>query len=79
MDNNELKQYTRYQADNALKTLGMKANYGVEVNPYPWMEEVTGLVLADFFSGVVTEYSKERVGSRDEIREKYVEKLAKSS
>ena len=68
MDNTVLKTYVKFQADNALKTLGMKANYGIDTNPYPWMEEVTGLVLGDFFSGVITEYSKERVGSRDEVR-----------
>jgi ribonucleoside-diphosphate reductase beta chain len=70
LDINDCKNYVRYQADNALKELGMKANYGIDKNPFPFMEEVTGTVLTDFFSGKVTSYSRKMVGSRDDLRNK---------
>lgn len=69
ISNAECKVYVRYQADNALKQMGMKPNYH-SVNPFPWMDEVTGMVLTDFFSGRVTAYSREIVGTREELRNK---------
>lgn len=70
VDNDTYKQYIRYQADQALKELGMKANYGIEKNPLPFMDEVTGTILTDFFSGKVTAYSRKMLGSREELRAK---------
>jgi len=70
MDNNICKLYIHYQADNALKELGMKANYGVTVNPIPTMDDITGTILTDFFSGKVTAYSKKMLGTREGLRTK---------
>lgn len=70
LDNNTCKKYVQYQADQALKELGMKANYHIEDNPFPFMEAVTGTILQDFFSGKVTAYSRKMLGSRSALREK---------
>jgi len=70
LDKNKCKQYVHYQADNALKELGMKSNWGVEDNPFPFMDEVTSTVLTDFFSGKVTSYSRKMLGSKEELRAK---------
>jgi ribonucleoside-diphosphate reductase beta chain len=67
MDKDELKRYVEYCADNALKELGMKANYGITKNPLPFMDDVVGSVLTDFFSGRVTGYTKATKGSWDQI------------
>lgn len=69
MVKDECKQYIRYQADQALKELGMKPNYNVK-NPFKFMDEVTGTILTDFFSGKVTSYSRKLLGSEDELRQK---------
>jgi len=68
----ECKDYIKYQADNALKLLGMKANYGIEENPFPFMDEITGGVsLVNFFENRVTDYSKGTLtGSWDKLKEK---------
>ena len=70
LDNETCKQYVKYQADQALKELGMKPNFGVTVNPFPFMEEVTGTILTDFFSGKVTAYSRKMIGSKEALRHK---------
>lgn len=70
MDNSECKQYIRYQANEALKELGMKPNWEVSDNPFPFMDAVTGTVLTDFFSGKVTAYSRNMQGTRDDLRAK---------
>ena len=46
----------------------MKPNWGVEVNPLPYMDAVTAPVLADFFSSRVTEYSTNLNGSWEDLR-----------
>jgi len=59
MDNELCKEYVRYQADNALKLLGMKPNYNIIDNPLPYMDEVLGGVsLVNFFENRVTDYGK---------------------
>ncbi len=58
MPNSDLKRYVEYRADIALRELGMKDNYGTTVNPLPYMDDVVGFQLTDFFAGSVTEYSK---------------------
>ncbi len=70
LSNDDCKRYVHYQADNALKEMGMKANWGVEDNPFPFMDEVTGTILTDFFSGKVTSYSRKMLGSREVLRNK---------
>ena len=68
IDNNKLKSYINYMADNALSELGMKKNYGTDSNPLPYMDDAVGTILTDFFSGAVTEYSKEVKGSWSDIK-----------
>jgi len=75
VDKDKCKEYVRYQADQALKELGMKANFDIEVNPFPFMEEVTGTILTDFFSGKVTAYSRKMLGTREGLRAKIKSKL----
>ena len=58
MDNGEIKNYIRYIADQRLKLIGFKPNWEIESNPLPFMEELTGTVLTNFFEGKVTEYTK---------------------
>ena len=58
MDKEEVKEYIRYTTDQRLKLIGFKANYNIAKNPLPFMEELTGTVLMNFFEGKVTEYSK---------------------
>lgn len=70
LSKDDCKTYIRYQADQALKELGMKTNYGIEVNPFDFMEAITGTVLTDFFSGKVTSYSRKMLGSREALRKK---------
>lgn len=62
-----LKRYVEYCADNSLKELGMKANYGITKNPLPFMDDVVGTIQTDFFSGRVTEYTKQVQGSWDSV------------
>jgi ribonucleoside-diphosphate reductase beta chain len=65
--NSDLKRYIQYRADIALKELGMKPNYNTTVNPLPYMDDVVGTVLTDFFSGRVTTYSKSVDGDWEDI------------
>ena len=58
MANSDLKRYVEFRGDIALKELGMKPNWDTTVNPLPYMDDVVGTVLTDFFSGRVTTYSK---------------------
>jgi ribonucleoside-diphosphate reductase beta chain len=71
MDKELVKQYIRYMADEALKMLGMKANYNIESNPLPYMDEVTaGVSLVNFFENRVTDYGKGALtGSWDDLKE----------
>jgi ribonucleoside-diphosphate reductase beta chain len=70
IDKDKCKEYVRYQADQALKELGMKPNYNIADNPFPFMEEVTGTILTDFFSGKVTSYSRKMLGTKENLRAK---------
>jgi len=58
MENEVVKEYIRYTADQRLKLIGFKANWHIDKNPLPFMEDITGTVLTNFFEGKVTEYSK---------------------
>ncbi len=70
MDIESCKEYVKYQANEALKELGMKTNWEIKQNPLPFMDEVTGTILTDFFSGKVTAYSRKMLGSREALRNK---------
>jgi ribonucleoside-diphosphate reductase beta chain len=67
MKKEDLKQYVCYCADNALKELGMKANWNVLKNPLPFMDDVVGQMQTDFFSGRVSDYTKQITGSWSDI------------
>ena len=58
LDKEMVKDYIKYIADQRLKLIGFKANYGIPTNPLPFMEDITGTVLTNFFEGKVTEYNK---------------------
>jgi ribonucleoside-diphosphate reductase beta chain len=68
MSKDDLKRYVEYCADNALKELGMKANYNIAKNPLPYMDDVVGTVQADFFSSRVTDYTKQIQGNWSDIQ-----------
>lgn len=68
MDNEEVKEYIRYIADQRLKLIGFKDNYKVKSNPFPWMGDLTGTTLTNFFEGKVTDYSRGSLkGSWDDV------------
>ena len=71
IENEECKQYVRYCADEALKLIGFKANYDIDINPFPFMEEVTaGVSLVNFFENRVTDYGKGALtGSWDDLKD----------
>ena len=69
LDNEVVKDYIKYITDQRLKLIGFKANYGIEENPFPFMEEVTGQVLTNFFEGRVTDYARSALtGDWEEVR-----------
>jgi ribonucleoside-diphosphate reductase beta chain len=64
----EVKRYVRYIADRRLNQLGLKSNYGVEENPFPWLEDLLALrVHTNFFEGRATEYRKGGIEGWDEV------------
>ncbi len=55
----ETKIYIRYIADRRLLQLGLKPNYSVKVNPFPWLDEIMNLPThTNFFESRATEYGK---------------------
>lgn len=68
LDPDSVKIYVRYIADRRLNQLGLKSNYGIEKNPFPWLEEMLALpVHTNFFEGRATEYSKGEIDGWDEV------------
>lgn len=53
----EMKQYIRYIADRRLIQLGFRPNFGVKVNPLPWVAELLAEGHTNFFEQRVSEYS----------------------
>lgn len=54
----EVKQYIRYIADKRLLGIGLKANWGIEKNPLPWVTWIMGgKAHSNFFEQRVTDYS----------------------
>ena len=58
MDKEIVKQYIRYIADQRLKLIGFKPNWNIGANPLPFMEDITGVTMTNFFEGKSTEYTK---------------------
>ena len=55
----ETKEYIRYIADRRLMQLGLKPNWEVEENPFPWIDYLINAVSHDnFFEKRSVEYSK---------------------
>jgi ribonucleoside-diphosphate reductase beta chain len=54
----DIYKYLEYSGDQALKYLGMKPNWGVEENPFPFMDDALGISLENFFEARSTEYAK---------------------
>jgi ribonucleoside-diphosphate reductase beta chain len=69
MDKEKVKDYIKYIADQRLKLIGFKPNFGIEENPLPFMGEITSTVLTNFFEGKVTEYARGALtGSWEELK-----------
>lgn len=55
----ETKRYIRYIADRRLMQLGLKPNYGVDENPFEWLDWLMNAhTHTNFFEGRSTEYTK---------------------
>jgi ribonucleoside-diphosphate reductase beta chain len=58
----EAKRYIRYIADRRLLQLGLKPNYGVEENPFDWLDWIMNAPThTNFFEQRSTEYGKGEV------------------
>lgn len=55
----KLKDYVRYVCDYRMRQLGFKRQFGVEENPLPFIDEVTGETFGNFFESTITSYSKD--------------------
>lgn len=63
-----VKEYVRYIADRRLNQLGLKSNYGIDKNPFPWLDDMLALpVHTNFFEGRATEYSKQGLEGWNEV------------
>lgn len=63
-----VKEYVRYIADRRLNQLGLKSNYGIDKNPFPWLDDMLALpVHTNFFEGRATEYSKQGLEGWDQV------------
>jgi ribonucleoside-diphosphate reductase beta chain len=69
MDKEVVKEYVKYITDQRLKMIGFKPNWEIPSNPLPFMEDLTGTVLTNFFEGKATEYTKGSLqGSWSELK-----------
>lgn len=60
MTADEVKLNNRFVCDYRMQQLGFKAQFGVEKNPLPFVEEITGDgVFGNFFESTITAYSKD--------------------
>jgi ribonucleotide reductase beta subunit family protein with ferritin-like domain len=60
LDKQDLKNYIRLVCDYRMQQMGFKAQFGIDKNPLPWIEEITGDgVLGNFFETTITAYSKD--------------------
>lgn len=56
----DLKNYIRFVCDYRMQQFGFKAQFGIEKNPLPFIEEITGSgVFGNFFESTITSYSKD--------------------
>lgn len=60
MPKQDLKAYIRLVCDYRMQQMGFKGQFGIEKNPLPFVEEITGDgILGNFFETTITAYSKE--------------------
>lgn len=60
LDKQDLKNYIRFVCDYRMQQMGFKVQFGIEKNPLPFVEEITGDgILGNFFESTITAYSKE--------------------
>ncbi len=60
LDKQDLKNYIRYVCDYRMKQMGFKTQWGIEKNPLPFIETITGDgVFGNFFEATITAYSKD--------------------
>jgi len=60
LDKQDLKNYIRFVCDYRMQQMGFKAQFGIEKNPLPFIEEITGDgILGNFFESTITAYSKD--------------------
>ena len=58
MKPDEVKTYIRFIADRRLNMLGLKSNYGVEHNPFDWLDWIVSAPThTNFFESRSTEYA----------------------
>jgi ribonucleoside-diphosphate reductase beta chain len=56
----DLKDYIRFVCDYRMQQMGFKPQFGIEKNPLPFIEEITGDgVFGNFFESTITSYSKD--------------------
>lgn len=59
IDSSSVKNYIRYIADRRLTQLNLDSMFGIERNPFPWLDEMlNGIEHSNFFETRATEYSK---------------------
>lgn len=60
MSKQDLKDYIRFVCDYRMQQIGLKGQFGIEKNPLPFIEEITGDgILGNFFESTITAYSKD--------------------
>ncbi|MGZ8888078.1 MAG: ribonucleotide-diphosphate reductase subunit beta [Halobacteriota archaeon] len=60
MTKQELKDYTRFVCDYRMQQMGLKPQFGIEKNPLPFIEDITGDgIFGNFFETTITAYSKD--------------------
>lgn len=56
----DLKNYLRLICDYRMQQMGFKPQFGIDRNPLPFIEEITGDgILGNFFESTITAYSKD--------------------
>ena len=54
----DAKAYVRFIGDHRMKQLGLKPKFNLPENPCPWVEDITGNMLGNFFERTSMEYAK---------------------
>jgi ribonucleotide reductase beta subunit family protein with ferritin-like domain len=58
LDRQDVKDYICFVSDYRMKQMGFKPQYNIAANPLPWIDDLTGDMLGDFFDTTITGYSK---------------------